>query len=127
MAEVVRQSHNYYSPGDPNNPRYDPTFRKRIGDVLRKNEGVSVHLERIVGGDPTTIHETIEVLRRIGWQIDGSKGVAGYTLIDIDLPPGWLRLVESIRKAAKKSLLKKSRRCTPRRVKPVDGQIGADL
>ena len=118
MAEVVTQSHNYYSPGDVNNPRCDPTFRKRIMAALRANEGMAVHLERIVGGDPTTIHEAIKVLRRIGWQIEGERGSAGYTLTDIDPPEGWLRLAESIRQDEKKP-----RRFMPRAVELVDGQI----
>lgn len=122
MADVVRQSHNYYVPGDPNNPRYDPTFRKRIMAALRANEGTAVHLEPIVGGDPTTIHEAIKVLRRIGWQIDGDRGCAGYTLTDIDPPEGWLRLVESIRKDEQKP-----RRFTPRSVALIEGQIGPAL
>lgn len=119
MGDVVRQSISWYAQGDPNNPRHDPTtYRKRIMDVLRANQGVAVHLEPIVGGDCWAVQEAVKVLRRIGWQIDGEKGTAGYTLVDIDPPEGWLRLVESIRKDEKKP-----RRFTPRDVALIEGQI----
>jgi len=119
MAEVVRQSQSWYPRGDANNPRHDQTYAKRIMDVLRANQGVAVHLEPIVGGNPWSVNAVINALRRIGWTIDGERGVVGYTLVDMEPPEGWLRLVESIREDERKS----SRRCTPRAVALIEGQI----
>ena len=118
MGEVARQSQSWYARGDANNPRHDPTYAKHIMDVLRANQGVAVHLEPIVGGNPWSVNAVVNALRRIGWDIAGERGVAGYTLVDMEPPEGWLRLVESIRKDEQKP-----RRFTPRVVELVEGQI----
>lgn len=116
MAEVVRQSHSWYPPG-VDSPRTDPTYAKRIMDALREHQGESVHLEAVVGGDAWTIYEIIMKLRRLGWVIEGQRGVAGYTYVDQVPPEGWLRLAPSRRSK------KRSPRCRPGKSAPMAGQI----
>jgi hypothetical protein len=88
---LTQQSYPQYAhvPAERHNP---VQFAKDIMDVLLANKGQRVHIEEAVGGDPWTINEVVLKLRRIGWVIDGEKGVPGYTLVDILPPPPWLRL-----------------------------------
>lgn len=92
MAEVVRQSHSWYAPGDPDNPRLDPDYINDVGNTLIPRLGERTHLEAIVGGDPWSVHEAVECLRRLGFVIDGARGSKGYMLTGWRRPERWLRL-----------------------------------
>ena len=92
MAEVVRQSHSWYAPGDPNNPRNDPHYIDAVGNALIPRIGERTHLEAIVGGDGWAVHEAVECLRRLGFVIDGTRGCKGYMLTGWTRPERWVRL-----------------------------------
>jgi len=91
MAELLRQSTPYYAPGAAS-PRHDPTYVEKVADALLAQRGQRVHLEAVVGGDPWCVHEAVECLRRLGWDIRGTRGSPGYVFVKWLRPPRWTRL-----------------------------------
>jgi len=92
MAEVVRQSHSWYAPGDPNNPRCDESYIDRVAKCLLERVGKRVNVQSVIGGDPWVVHESVEYLRDEGHDIDGTRGGSGYKLIaNWTRPERWTR------------------------------------
>lgn len=119
MAEVVRQSHQWYAPG-VSSPRRDPTYIERVAECLLSHRGERVHLEPIVGGDPWVTREAVECLRRLGWDIEGQKGSAGYLFVKWMRPQRWTRLDTVYRDHIGAIILRPKR---PRKVEPLAGQV----
>ena len=92
MAEVVRQSHSWYAPGDPNNPRSDPDYIDDVGNLLLGNFRERVRVQIEIGGDPWSAHEAVECVRRLGLVVSGLRGGPGYTLMGFKRPIRWTRL-----------------------------------
>ena len=86
MAEVVRQSHSWYAPGNPDNPRCDRSYIDRVAKCLLERVGTRVNVQSVIGGDPWVVHESVTYLRDEGHDIDGTRGGSGYKLI-----AGWTR------------------------------------
>ena len=123
MAEVVRQSHSYYPPG-VDNPRQDPTYIERVADVLLDHRGELVHIEPIVGGDPWTVNESINCLRRLGWEIHGERGCPGYLFVRWTRPQRWTRLDSVYREHIGAVILRPKRH---RELVPMAGQMEMGL
>lgn len=68
------------------------TYVERVAEVLQSNRGKRVHLQGIIGGDPWTLHEAVEVLREFGWVIIGERGKAGYMYVRWQRPRRWQRI-----------------------------------
>ena len=81
MAEVVRQSHSWYAPGNPDNPRCDSSYIDRVAKCLLERVGTRVNVQSVIGGDPWVVHESVEYLRSTGLDIEGVRGRPGYKLI----------------------------------------------
>jgi hypothetical protein len=124
MAEVARQSHSWYAQGNPDNPRNDPTYVERVAEVLLDHRGERVHLEPIVGGDPWVANEAVNCLRRLGWEILGEKGVAGYIFIGWKRPQRWTRLDGVYHEYIGAIVMRPKRH---RRVSVLAGQMGLGL
>ena len=92
MSGVVTQSHSYYVQGNADNPRNDPTYIERVAECLLEHRGERIHLEPLVGGDPWALNESVNCLRRLGWDIEGDKGKAGYLFVKWTRPQRWTRL-----------------------------------
>jgi len=93
MADVVRQSHSWYAPGDPDNPRNNPDYINEVGNgIIPLHLAERVHLEELIGGDPWSVHEAVECMRRLGFVIDGKQGSKGYMLTGWKRPQRWTRL-----------------------------------
>ena len=89
---LARQSHSWYAPGDPNNPRNDPDYINDVGNLILPRFAERIHLEEMVGGDPWGVHEAVECLRRLGLVIDGERGRKGYVLTGWKRPQRWTRM-----------------------------------
>jgi len=124
MGEVVTQSHSFYVQGDPNNPRNDPTYIEKVAEALLAHRGERTHLEPICGGDPWTINESINCLRRLGWEIEGVKGSAGYTFVRWTRPQRWTRLDSVYREHVGAIVMRPKRRRT---LAAPAGQMGLEL
>jgi|SRR5665647_1210010 len=92
MADVVRQSHSWWAPGDPDNPRTDLDYIDDAGNLLLENFRERVSIQRVIGGDPWTAHEAVECVRRLGLLVDGERDGGGYTCTGFKRPARWLRL-----------------------------------
>lgn len=115
---LARRSHPGYLPGE-DRPAHDPAYVDRVADALLAHLGKRVHLESVVGGDPWSVHEAVECLRRLGWQIEGERGVAGYVCLGWRRPRRWLRL-DSVYKDHQRAILLGPRR---RRIAVMPGQL----
>lgn len=86
MADVVRQSHSWYAPGNADNPRCDRSYIDRVAKCLLERVGKRVNVQSVIGGDPWVVHESVEYLRWEGHDIEGARGGPGYKLT-----AGWTR------------------------------------
>jgi hypothetical protein len=120
MGETVTQSHHWYAPGNPDNPRHDPTYIERVAECLLEHRGECVHLEPLVGGDPWTLNESVNCLRRLGWEIDGDRGKVGYVFVKWQRPQRWTRL-DSVYREHIGSIVKRPKR--HRCIAPMAGQM----
>jgi len=121
---LARQSHSWYAPGDPDNPRTDPTFIERVAECLLAHRGERTHLEPICGGDPWTINESINCLRRLGWEIEGERGTVGYLFVRWTRPQRWTRLDSVYREHIGAIVMRPKRRRT---LATPAGQMGLEL
>jgi len=78
---LARQSHSWYAPGDPDNPRFDRSYINRVARCLLEHVGERVNVQSVIGGDPWVVHESVEYLRWEGHDIEGVRGGSGYKLI----------------------------------------------
>ena len=108
------------------NIRHDPEAVDKVAWLLlegfRQQPGYPVRLGRALGTkDVWAVSTIVETLRRLGWIIDGHRGIAGYTLRGWTRPPRWQRIDKLLEDVLRKRSQQQSD------VKALPGQLSLDV